>query len=102
MDISPSDFNYTRIEPKEVGQRQVDITNITIHMPQCTEGYVQIQTDNFVTWLKPNDVTGEEDWVLVDGRGRRDSKRAQYNDFCMDGYFSRGDHFNVIGDQAEW
>merc|ERR1712066_229366 len=26
MDISPSDFDYTRIEPNEVGQRQVDIT----------------------------------------------------------------------------
>jgi len=42
-------------------------------------------SSEFLTWFK-----NDQEWKLVDGRGRRDPKKAQYNDFCLDGYFERG------------
>ena len=115
--ISASLSNYTRIEPNNINGALVDIKSITIHMPKCKENYIQTQLINprineyeskkgsnpeFHTWLKPNVVTGEEYLALIDVRGRRDLAKAQYENFCMDRYFSRSDEFKVVGHQVEW
>ena len=106
-----TDFNYTKIEVNSGGQ--VDITSTITYFTKCKEPYVLKQLVNlngdetdsdydygteteihpeFLTWLKPDDITGEKHWRLVDIRGRRDSRKAQYTDFCVDGYFGFGVH----------
>ena len=62
--VSSSYFNYTRIDPNDVKGFQIDITNITVNMPQCKENYERIHLlsqrnvdpydydNDFLTWFK--------------------------------------------------
>ena len=110
----PSEFNYTKINLNEATGVQWVITSTITYTPKCNGSYKQIRLINqdggvsyeyddyesetelevahdFLTWFKHG-----EYWVLVDARNRRDSKKAQYKDFCIDGYFSRGVHTGSI------
>ena len=60
---------------------------------KCKDNYTRIVLNNdkevdlnyeskFLTYFK------KDHWVVVDGRGRRDSKKAQYKDFCLDQYIT--------------
>ena len=116
-DSVQTDFNYTKIELNRFNPGPVDIISPRAYFPQCKENYAQKQllnligdeTDSeydygtetevhaeFLTWLKPDNITGEENWTLVDIRGRRDPSKAHYTDFCLDGYFGNGVHQGTV------
>ena len=47
------------------------------------QGDVDIcETNEFLTYFN-----SEDKWVVVDSRGRRDSRKAHYGDFCIDRYY---------------
>ena len=49
-----------------------------------------VENADFLTFFKTNH------WVVVDGRGRRDSSKAHYDDFCLDRYYHGTRHLGTI------
>ena len=107
MDVLSSNFDFTKIELNEYENRHVNIASIITHFPNCKEPYllqrllnpVGTETDihsDFLTWLDSDEITEEENWRLVDIRGRRDPSKAHYTDFCLDGYFGNGVHQGTV------
>ena len=91
-----SDFSKIPIDTNEKGQcygTTVNIVNTIVHTPTCQENHNLIQLLNlgdenickkydFLTYFNR-----EDQWVVVDSRGRRDSRKAHYSDFCIDRYY---------------
>ena len=91
-DIS-SDFSHIPIETNEQRRSKVDIVNTVVHFPNCPENFDLVRLLNlgdedisekydFLTFFNQ-----EDQWVVVDSRGRRDSRKAHYDDFCIDRYY---------------
>ena len=91
-----SDFSNIPIDPNEKDQcygTTVNIVNTIVNIPTCPENYMLIRLLNqgdedicekydFLTYFNT-----EDKWVVVDSRGRRDSRKAHYGDFCIDRYY---------------
>ena len=80
----------------------MNIVNTVVHFPTCPENYNLIRLLNhaeedtckkfdFLTYFNKENL-----WVVVDSRGRRDSKKAHYGDFCIDRYYVGNRHMGNI------
>ena len=100
-----SDFSNIPINPNERDQcygTTVNIVNTVVHFPTCPENYNLIRLLNhaeedtceqfdFLTYFNNKD-----QWVVVDSRGRRDSRKAHYGDFCIDRVYNGNRHMGNI------
>ena len=88
-----SDFSNIPIDTNELDGSKVNIVNTIAYFPNCPENYNLVRLLNlgdedisenyeFLTFFK-----NEDQWVVVDSRGRRDSQKAHYGDFCIDRYY---------------
>ena len=79
---------------------------INVQLPECKENYTKIRLNNdkevnlnhegkFLTYFNA------DHWVVVDTRGRRDSKKAQYKDFCLDRYITPQGHKGTVAITCE-
>jgi hypothetical protein len=77
----------------------VQILNTIVHLPQCDGNHTlerlllaenDIDNPDFLTLFK------KDHWVVVDGRGRRDSSKAHYENFCLDRYYHGTRHLGTI------
>ena len=84
----------------------MNIVNTVVNFPTCPENYNLIQLLNlgdvdicdnfdFLTFIKTNH------WVVVDSRqlsfkGRRDVRKAHYDDFCIDRYYIGNRHMGNV------
>ena len=80
----------------------MNIVNTVVHFPTCPENRNLIRLLNlvdenicekydFLTYFN-----NEDRWVVVDSRGRRDSRKAHYGDFCIDRYYTGNRHLGTI------
>ena len=89
-----SDFSNIPIDTNEKDQcydgTTVNIVNTVVNIPTCPENHNLISLMNHAeedTCEKSDFLTyfnKENHWVVVDSRGRRDSRKAHYGDFCID------------------
>ena len=94
-----SDFSNIPIEFNELRYSQVQILNTTVHFQQCMENHTlerlliaenDKENADFLTFFTTNH------WVVVDSRGRRDSSKAHYDNFCLDRYYHGTRHLGTI------